>query len=273
MAVTSKDKMTPETNSLIQRICTQVVKDMKGNNTNLSSGGKDLSKVKCYKCNELGHYEIKCPKGATSGNNGSGGTPTPEKWKTTPPRANEPHSKTVNSKEFHWCGKCRGTHGTTAHTKDFKKGSNAAAPQQAEANVFETKVPRGLYCQYSDPECFVFEANCDVVSSIYWSYFLSTIFNTTYIFLILEFYGKILYTVCIVGLAWCEREILEYVFLFSRLSTPHTSKHRYKPKHKRCRRQLFQDLPLELSPKRWNLSTGLIISMTSLILLSMFYRT
>jgi Zinc knuckle len=94
MNVPTKDKMSPETNALVQKVCNQVVKDLKGSNSSSSGKNKNLSKVKCFKCNEMGHYANKCPK--TEKTTTAGTAPTMERWKHKPPRSGDANSKTEN---------------------------------------------------------------------------------------------------------------------------------------------------------------------------------
>ena len=102
------------------------------NNGKDAKDGGGSKKGTCFNCCQPGHMKKDCPnlKSVTGGENRNGQSrPTPKSnvvgsdkqqhsWKYTAPGANEPTTKTVDSKEFQWCGKCKRwstSHGTAEH--------------------------------------------------------------------------------------------------------------------------------------------------------------
>jgi hypothetical protein len=91
MNVPTKDKMSPETNALVQKVHNQVVKDLKGSDGSSSGMNKDLSKVNFFKCYGMGHYANKCPKAEKT--TSAGTAPLTARWKHQPPRSGDANTK------------------------------------------------------------------------------------------------------------------------------------------------------------------------------------
>ena len=103
---------------------------------------------RCWECGQEGHIARTCPSRTYNNgeegennvnegeNNGDVQTTTDNKWRSTPPKNNEPHERTVNGVIWLWCGRCkRWFSGSKAHlTNDHKtKAELEAAAAQSSA--------------------------------------------------------------------------------------------------------------------------------------------
>ena len=94
------ESLAAEVNALVQKTMS---KYKKFENKTSKESNNDKSTMKCYYCNELGHYKSECPK--LRGNKGSK-FEKKNTWKYRAPNAGEPQSKMVDGTEYHWCSKC-----------------------------------------------------------------------------------------------------------------------------------------------------------------------
>ena len=83
-------------------------------------GGGSGKKKCCWNCGSEDHVKKDCPKLKEKKENNS------EKWAA--PKDGEPHKRTIEGKERHWCQKCNGgkgrwtlNHNTSQHKADFQK--------------------------------------------------------------------------------------------------------------------------------------------------------
>ena len=87
-----------------------------------SDSSSKKGKGACYNCGDPDHYSRDCTKkrsGNSSKDNGQQHSKKEHSWKTTAPKDSEAKKKTVNGRDFEWCGKCRRwstTHNTSTHT-------------------------------------------------------------------------------------------------------------------------------------------------------------
>ena len=97
---------------------------IRNNGKYTKDGGRASKKGTCFNCGQPGHMKKDCPnlKSVTGSENPKGNATGSDKqqrsWKYKAPGANEPTTKTVDSKEFNWCGKCKRwstSHGTAEH--------------------------------------------------------------------------------------------------------------------------------------------------------------
>ena len=100
------------------------------------------SKRKCFECGSEDHMVKDCPlRAAKQANTNKSDKRLPlAEWHKKPPGANESHTKTVDGKEYKWCGKClqgKGlwTTGKTMHSTNEHRTrkERKAADQQPEA--------------------------------------------------------------------------------------------------------------------------------------------
>lgn len=327
MAIEKKDKLTPEVNALIQKVKSHVIKDFskKGNN---DSGNENKWKNKgsfkrnnypkkngnnnngCYECGNPNHIRANCPKIKNNGN-------VQEKWKITPPKSGEPHSKEVGGKTWNCCSKCRGnkgrwssTHGTNEHRNvPVISSTDQNTNNTIEANVFV--VSNGLTGPWDTPSANTCEVSNEPTS--YDHIFWGMMFAYWFILLPLQLDHRIHYWmfgifcmweywwgVILVMMLWFEREIkwsgLPQIPRFwsrrpharhrhnnHRNHTRNRNKHpkyMYPHRHNQDRKQNNRPRRnteyrppgnMYMSPKSWQLSTGIIIHMASLLLLAMFY--
>jgi hypothetical protein len=138
----------------------------KRNNTS-----SNTKKVECFKCGG-DHYANVCPENKSgSGSSkikkkrqksGGGGNQTnPDtKWKRTPPKKDEAHTKEVSGTKYFWCGTCKiwnTTHGTTDHVAGFKKtggggggsSNGSTTTGTGQANLAQTGLVAGFLANVS----------------------------------------------------------------------------------------------------------------------------
>ena len=103
-----------------------------------AASGKD-SKIVCYTCNGIGHTKNECPNNKTNKNPDPDG---PGHWRSIPPKAGEPSTKTVNGRILHFCTKCKGgkgfwtgTHETSTHGAKADTPAPAATIIAPQANL------------------------------------------------------------------------------------------------------------------------------------------
>ena len=122
----------PESNTTQVAQILQLLKNFK------SSDGATKNKRKCFNCGSTDHLVKDCTKPKQPEQQSKSRRHTNmAKWKLTPPKGNEPHSKNVKGRLFHWCGKCENwtsTHNTSTHTGSAKKKNTN---QQANLTCLE----------------------------------------------------------------------------------------------------------------------------------------
>ena len=105
------------------------------------------SKLVCYTCNCVGHTKNECPNNKRTNKTSD---PASAHWRSVPPKAGEPSTKTVSGRILHFCTKCKagkgfwtGTHETSTH------GNKADAPTPAittpQANLAGIDDGMGIY--------------------------------------------------------------------------------------------------------------------------------
>ena len=125
-----------------------------------TTGKRDLSKVKCYNCNEMGHLSKDCPKpkkpraGGTAPTTGGGGTTTQagkatgggtseiSKERNKPPKNGE-KTREIAGKKWYWCGQCSRWMKTdhVATPKNCPKNSENASSEGSGVHTAATSLP------------------------------------------------------------------------------------------------------------------------------------
>jgi hypothetical protein len=87
-------------------------------------GQQDLSKIKCFACQQFGHYKANCPN-RTGTNAVSTTTTATTTWKKVAPKEGESDTKVVEGTSWYWCGQCaryNKSHKTGAHGQKDSSG-------------------------------------------------------------------------------------------------------------------------------------------------------
>jgi hypothetical protein len=87
-------------------------------------GQQDLSKVKCFACQQFGHYKANCPNRTTM-TAVSTTTAATVTWKKLAPKDGESDTKVLDGTSWYWCGQCarfNKSHKTAAHGQKDSTG-------------------------------------------------------------------------------------------------------------------------------------------------------
>jgi hypothetical protein len=169
--VSMKAELTLLIQSTIDKRVKANQKSASGGNTKGDSLDASSTKtVKCFNCGGQ-HYARDCPKPKADSSNkkrqgsGAGGrnqVNPANKWKRTPPKKDEAHTKEVSGSTFHWCGTCKQwntSHGTSDHVAGFKKSGDgggstngSATTGTGQANLAQTGLVAGFLASMSSKD-------------------------------------------------------------------------------------------------------------------------
>ena len=93
------------------------------------TAASDMSRVKCYGCNQMGHYRSDCPQEQNTSSSSAESSkkkkkkPAP-KWRDVAPASGSPKTVTKNDTIYNWCTKCKKGkgHWSINHTTDTHTG-------------------------------------------------------------------------------------------------------------------------------------------------------
>ena len=120
---------------------------------------RDMSKVKCYECNKMGHYFSDCPQQQSSSKSDTVSSKKKKKkfikWREVAPASGSPTTLTIETnvvtQTYHWCTKCRNGRGlwSTSHTNETHTGQRPSATADATPAAAFTLMELsdgGFYC-------------------------------------------------------------------------------------------------------------------------------